>query len=137
MGIADHPLFVKLARLELPIEHYVIAGSGPMLAHGLERQVHDVDVVARKDAWDRAEALGEVVPAPYGRARAVYLYDGDIEVLDSWFDWTADQLIDDAEIIDGLPFVSLKFTLEWKLEYGNRPADGRDIQMLEEVLRSK
>jgi hypothetical protein len=134
LTLSEHPLFQQLARLELPIAHFVIAGSGPMLAYGLRDHIHDLDIVARKDAWDRAVSMGEAVPAPYAGARIVYLCDSAIEVIDRWFQWDADELIKSAEFIESLPFVPLRITLEWKREL-NRPSDRHDIQVLERVLR--
>ena len=133
MALADHPLFRKLARLDLPTEHYVIAGSAPMLAHSIKREIHDLDIVAREGAWEKAATLGEIVQAPYSSAKVIYLCDGKIEILDRWFQWGASDLIRTAEMIEGLPFVPLRITVDWKRKLG-RPEDKRDIEVIERFL---
>lgn len=66
---------------------------------------------------------------------AVYLLDGTIEVLDGWFPdrWSVDRLIDEADVIEGVRFLSLPLTLEWKRLLG-REKDRADIAALERRL---
>ena len=44
----------------------------------------------------------------------VWLEGGAIEVYGGWLGWDLDALIDNAEIIDGLPFARLKDVLAFK-----------------------
>ena len=123
----------KLRGLELPKGEYAIFGSGPLVARGLLREVHDLDVVARGAAWDRAKRLGPVRTAPEGDP-AVQLEGGAIEVFGGWLGWDIDALIDDAEIIDGLTFARLEDVLAFKRSYG-RPKDRAHVRLIEDYLR--
>ena len=135
MSIHDNQLFRSFLDLGLDPGHYVIAGSGPLIAHGIRKRISDLDVIARGAAWRLAAAMGKVQRAPFGDVNAVYLFDGAIEVLDGWFPdrWSVDQLIDNAEIIEGVRFLSLELTLEWKKILG-RKKDRDDIMVLEQYL---
>jgi hypothetical protein len=126
-------LLGELRALDLPEGEYAIFGSGPLVARGLLREVHDLDVVARGAAWDRAKGLGQVRTAPEGDP-VVWLQGGAIEVFGGWLGWDIDVLIDDAEIIDGLPFACLEDVLAFKRFYG-RPKDIAHVRLIEEYLR--
>lgn len=138
MPIPDNRLLREFLSYGLDPDDYVIAGSCPLLAHGLRTQISDLDVIARGAAWDRAVALGKRGHAPFGDVKAVYLLDGAIEVLDGWFPdrWSTDELIDKAEIIDGVRFLTLERTLEWK-EHLRREKDLADIAALERYFADR
>ncbi|HEX2316618.1 MAG TPA: hypothetical protein VHJ17_22935 [Thermomonospora sp.] len=137
MPIDARELFRTLAVLGLPAEHYVVAGSAPLLVHGLRATIQDVDVVARGPAWKAVLAQGTAHRAPFDGVRSVFLADGAVEVLDGWFperlDWRIDRLIAEAEVIKGHRFLSLRRTLEWKAALC-RPKDAEDLRVLREVL---
>jgi hypothetical protein len=126
-------LLGELQGLDLPEGDYAIFGSGPLVAHGLLREVHDLDVVARAAAWDRSKGLGPVRTAPEGDP-VVWLEGGAIEVFAGWLGWDIDALIDDAEIIDGLPFARLEDVLAFKRSYGH-PKDIAHVRLIEDYLR--
>ncbi|SEG87227.1 hypothetical protein SAMN04489712_12093 [Thermomonospora echinospora] len=131
MPINRCELFEILEDLGLPQEDYVVAGSAPLLVHGLRESINDVDVVARGAAWAAAAARGRVESAPYDRVRAVFLHGGEVEVLDGWFPetlgWKVDRLIDEADVVDGFRFLSVERTLEWK-ELLGRDKDDADLR---------
>jgi hypothetical protein len=135
LSIRDNQLVREFLSYDLDPDDYVIAGSGPLLAHGMRAQISDLDVIARGAAWDRAVALGKRRDPPFGGVNAVYLLDGAIEVLDGWFPdrWSAGRLIDEADIIEGVRFLPLRLTLEWKKLLG-REKDRADIAELERRL---
>jgi len=74
--ITSHPLIKKLLSLNLPSEDYAIFGSGPMFAHGIKDLSHDVDIIARGKALDKASKIK--------------FFDSQIEVFDNWGpgDWS-------------------------------------------------
>ncbi|WP_327176207.1 hypothetical protein OG599_13475 [Streptomyces sp. NBC_01335] len=121
--------------LRLASGDYVIAGSGPLLAHGLRQTVGDLDIVARGDAWKAATKLSAPVRAPSGHGSMVVLFGGDLEVFDSWLPGTvgADALIDGAEWIEELPFCPLDVVLEWK-ERSSRVKDREDALLIRKYL---
>ena len=125
--------FGKLRALDLPTADYAIFGSDPLAVRGLIEEVHDLDVVARGTAWQQAKGLGEVRIAPEGDP-VVWLEGGAIEVFCGWLGWDIDMLIDNAEIIDGLPFARLEDVLAFKLSLG-RPKDVAHTRLIEVHLR--
>ena len=135
MALSDHRLFRLLEKLSLPTSDYVVTGSGPLLAHGLKANIHDLDLIARGEAWAIAEELGRVRPARSSTGLWVVLFDGDIEVFDHWIGGLddADAMIDAAELIEGVPFMPLADTLRWKRDLG-RAKDLADIRLIERHL---
>lgn len=120
----------------MPVADFVVFGSGPLLAHGLKPAVHDLDVVARGAAWQRARTLGAPQPAPSGHGEMVELYDSSLQIFDAWVEpgWDVDRLIDEADLIDGLRFVALPIVLSWKRR-SRRPKDLADIALIEDCLK--
>ena len=90
-----HELFTALRALGLPAEHYLVAGSGPLFAHGLATDLRDLDLIARGPAWAAVLELGRPEPGPIGSGQVVRLLAGRIEVYDGWFPprWQVDRLI--------------------------------------------
>lgn len=134
----DNPILNKLISLDLPTKDYAVFGSGPMFAHGIKDLGHDIDIIARKDAWEKATTLGLVTDAMHGGHKVVVLFDGEIEIFDGWAPgkWDVDALIDDAEKIDGIKFVSLENVIKWKTIMG-REKDAIHIKMIGEYLNKK
>ncbi|MFE2289568.1 hypothetical protein [Streptomyces sp. NPDC059452] len=137
MELRQHPFIRELLSLRLPPADYVVAGSGPLLAHGLRQDVSDLDIVARADAWKIALSMAEAQVPPSGHGLMVVLFGGNIEIFDQWLPGArdADELIDSAELIEGIPFCSLAEVREWKTR-SNRAKDQRDIELIEEHERS-
>ncbi|MGW1712168.1 hypothetical protein [Streptomyces sp. NPDC002156] len=133
MTLRDHRFFQEVIALRLPVEDYVIAGSAPMLAHGINRNIGDIDIVARGAAWKISLELGRVSTSPLGPAQRVVLFDGDVEVLDGWFGYSVDSLIEEGEIVDGFRFLSLARTVEWKIALG-REVDLEDVELIRRSL---
>ncbi|GGT15802.1 hypothetical protein GCM10010207_13570 [Streptomyces atratus] len=135
MDLTEHPFVRKLLSLDLAPGDYVVAGSGPMLAHGLREAVGDLDVVARGAAWKTAVSLAEPVPAPSGHGRMVLLFGGCLEVFDRWLPGSAepDELIEAAEFIQGIPFCPLREVAAWKGR-SNRRKDREDLVLIQKFL---
>ncbi|GAB3494117.1 hypothetical protein [Nocardiopsis coralliicola] len=133
--LADHPLFAELRRLDLPAGDYIIAGSGPLLAHGIRREIGDLDVVLRGSAWRRVSRLGPVGTAPWEGVNRVMLAGGRLEMLDGWFPslWDTDEFIDARTTVAGIPFAPLERVLRWKRRLG-RAKDIADVNNLIEYL---
>jgi len=123
-------LLSKLSELALPVGHYVVHGSGPMVLHGLTPEVNDLDVIVRGPAWQAALRIG--VPVP-GRQDLVVAYGEDVELWSGWLGDDIDELIDNAELLDGVPLVPLAVVLAFK-ERLARPKDAAHIALLREHL---
>jgi hypothetical protein len=97
---------------------------------GLIDKVRDLDVIVRGETWQQVRALGVVVMK--GGDEMVDLGNG-LTFGRSWgygvFD--IEKLIDDAEIIEGLPFVRLDAVIEFK-KIADRPKDREHLTALRE-----
>ncbi len=136
--LASNPIFNKLITLGLPTEDFAIFGSGSMFAHGLKDLGHDIDIVARGQAWEKATTLATPVAARSGNALVVELFEGEIEIFNSWGpgEWNINELIDNAEVVEGVRFVQLEQVLKWK-KMMNRPKDVEHIALIEKYLENK
>lgn len=128
MELVENTLVQKLLSLDLPTSDYVVAGSGPLLAHGIKETIGDIDIVARDKAWDVLTTLAPTGEAPSGIGNTVLLFDGEIEAFDVWLPGTCEpnQLIDEAELVQGIPFSPLSRVLDWK-QRSDRKKDRADI----------
>jgi len=122
-------LFERLRAMRLPPGTYAVFGSGPLAAHGLINEIGDLDVIVRETTWKRVERLGTIVM--HGDDPVVEL-DNGLSFGRSWAygDVDIERLIENAEMIDGLPFVRLDAVAEYKRIAG-RPKDVRHIELME------
>jgi hypothetical protein len=129
----EHPLFDALRKLNLPIGSYAVFGSGPMFANGVRpfSDLDDIDILAIDDAWKIACDISSPVRAKMGYNDVVTLNDGLIEIFDGWSpgEWDSKKLINEADIIDGIPFVRLAEVVKWKKTMG-REKDKGHLEMI-------
>lgn len=132
-------IFLELRKLDLPSNQYIVVGSGIMSAKGI-RPTNDLDIVTtpeifekykRKNGWELFDwTKPGITGKEWLRKDAVELYqqlsrkDGSLSVAD---------LLEDSEIINGVPFISLERLIEFKQEYG-RPKDFEDIQLIRDYV---
>lgn len=128
-------LAMLVTELDLDPCDFVIFGSGPMLAHGLRHDIHDLDIVARGPAWRRVAEHGCPGTGSINGAPMALFWDGLIQFSRGWIsaDWDSDDLIDRAETIQGWPFARLTDVLAYK-QVLLRPKDYPDIAVLYETL---
>ncbi len=126
-----HTLLETVKELNLIAGDYAIFGSGPLLVRGIIADVNDIDVICRDAAWRQAQELGELVYLDNYDVHVVSIDEGRITIGTSWgighFD--VDQLIDTAEDICGLPYVRLKYVVEYK-RIAARPKDIAHLDLL-------
>lgn len=128
-------MFDDLKRVGLPVGNYLITGSGPLGAKGI-RQVNDIDIVVSRKLWDYLEskyggkiedgvkkiAIPKTRIEVLGEGSAYYGSEGDIQ-----------SRIEQAEIIDGMPFERLEKVSNIKSQLG-RKKDLADIKLIEDYL---
>jgi hypothetical protein len=99
-----------------------------MAIRGL-KEPHDIDIVVTQELYDEykqkegwTEETGDI---------DTYLQNNGIELWHNWKPgtWDVRELITNAEIIDGLPFVPLTQVLKWK-EANARPKDIGDAELI-------
>lgn len=133
----QNSLLEKVIKLKLPLGEYALFGSAPMFARGLRKEIHDVDIVVTKKLWEAMQN------APGWRLETATSGDPvlrfeELELFGGWAPgkWDVDELIRTADMIDGLPFVTLKNVLQWKKAFG-REKDLVDVRMIEEYEKGK
>lgn len=122
--------FAEVRKLNFLKNEFAIFGSSPLVIRNL-RQSDDIDLIVKKDLWHK---LAQKYKVEGFKNNLIKI--GKIEI---WNDWLylkerVEELIDDSEIIDDLPFVKLKYVLEWKKKM-NREKDIEDIKLIEEFLK--
>lgn len=127
----DGDLFAALRSWQLPAGDYAVFGSGPLIVRGIIEADNDLDVLCRGAAWARAIEIGDLVYLPEHDIEVVSLLGGAITFGTSWAigEFDPDELIDSAEIIEGLPFVRLKDVVRYK-EIAARPKDLAHLRLL-------
>lgn len=127
-------------RLGLPFGEYLVIGSGILGALGI-REIRDIDLFTTpklyetllKEGWklEEVEISGRMRERlVMGSAEAYkdfYLYDEPQDVY---------KMIEEAEVIEGVPFMSLPELLKMKQSL-SRPKDLEDIKLIEKYLEVK
>ncbi|MCP3973990.1 MAG: hypothetical protein GY720_05800 [bacterium] len=125
-----HPWLARLIALNLPPHDYALFGSGPLLVRGWISEVGDLDVLARGAAWEQVLQSGRLVHLDAFDVDVVLIGE-HISVGTRWgighFD--VNQLIDDAELIKGIPCVRLDHVAAYKRIAG-RPKDDAHLQII-------
>jgi hypothetical protein len=135
--LLGNKLIHYLVDLDLDPKDFVIFGSGPMLAHGIRKDIHDLDIVARGKALRQVKAHKDskrMKGTITGNVVWSFL-DGRIQFSRQWIYnlWTTDELIDNAEIIADLPFAPLAYVIAYKKRRG-WPKDRIDVLDIERRL---
>ena len=134
---ANDTKFQLVRDLNLPVGQYAITSSGPIGVREV-REIGDIDLVVVDDLWNE---LASAYPIIQEQGVTKIRISQDIEVLgedsfseprDTGQPSVAEQIAR-ADIIDGLPFVSLRHVLYFKRKMG-RKKDERDIAVLERLL---
>ncbi|MFA5368526.1 MAG: hypothetical protein WC303_00775 [Candidatus Paceibacterota bacterium] len=125
----NQKLFQIVKDLNLPLGEYAIFGSGPMGIRGI-REMHDVDIIVTHKLWN------DFIGKPGWEVRQVDNLQGmknyklNVEIWkDWWIGWDVDQMINESEIFDGLPFVKLEMMIEWKTLIA-REKDLKDLELI-------
>lgn len=123
-------LLRELRKLSLPKDKFAVFGSGPLAVRGM-REIRDLDVIVASDLWEKlSEKFAVEDLGTYKR-----IVFGDIEILSKpVLNLSAEELIGNSDIIDGIHYVSLKDTLDWKKRMG-REKDLEDVKLIEKFLR--
>ncbi len=129
----------ELDSLSLPVNEYIIAGSGPMGIRGI-RDIKDLDLVVSDELWKRLAGKYETVDGDLGTKKIII--SDMIEVLgtlsltydESGLTPKVDELIEEAEFIEGHPYMSLSHTVFFKCKR-RRKKDLDDVSLIYDWLR--
>ena len=109
-------------KLGLPEKDFAIFGSGPLLVRGIIDAANDLDVLCRGAAWEQVSAAGELQYLERYDVTVCTFREGRITFGREWGigDVDVNELIESAEIIDGLPFARLEYVIAYKRIAGRR-----------------
>ncbi|MBU2037470.1 hypothetical protein KJ866_04730 [Patescibacteria group bacterium] len=119
----------NLKKLNLPVEKFAIFGSGPLVIRKI-RESDDIDIIVKPELW--SELVNK-----YTSLKDNLIKVGDVEIYKDWLPWIGDinQLIDNADIIEGFRFVKLEYVLEWKKAMW-REKDIKDIELIKKYMKN-
>ena len=127
-------LIKQVDKLNIPIGKYAITSSAVLAAH-IIREANDIDIIVLPEIWDLlAEKYGYEIK---GNLRHICI--GDVEILGKGSFFcdpkisTVEEQIQNAEIIDGHPFVSLDIIRMIKEGMG-RQKDISDVRLIDSYL---
>ena len=128
------PILQRPKEMNLPVEHHAVFGSAPLLGRGIIEHVNDLDVICRGPAWKRSLEVGMLTTLEQYGIDVVEVDGGAITMGTTWAygDFDLDELIDTAELIDGIPFVRLEHVAAYKRIAG-RPKDLEHLAALAEA----
>ncbi len=128
----------KIKNLQLPAGEFAIFGGGPLAVRNI-RESHDADlIVSEKLFGEYKQKLGWKYKSFERDGRYVEMIEKDeIEFYKDWGPgkWDIAKLIQESEIINGLPFVKLAEVLKWK-KISDREKDKKDILFIENYLQN-
>jgi hypothetical protein len=130
-SVLDNPLIARLIEFGLDRDEFVLFGSAPLLAYGLRENIRDLDVVARGRTWRHVSAHGIPGVGAVSGDPVAHFWGGRIQFSRSWISpaWDPDELIDNAEVIEGIRFAQLTDVLAYK-QILRRPKDIVDIRRI-------
>lgn len=132
-------IFERVKKFNLPLGEYAVFGSALLDVWSL-RKAKDLDIIVtpelfeklKKEGWEKRQGNGFPILSKD---------DADVTTVqdkptDGGYCPDRLQLIKDAEIINGVPFVRIEEVIACKKDY-NRPKDIEDINMIENYLSSQ
>jgi hypothetical protein len=129
----------EVKRLNLPKGRYAVVGSGPLAVRNI-RPAHDIDLIVTQDIYDKLKTSGWKEENFPNTERPWVLFHGLFDVSTSWsvndYKPIPELLINNADVIDGIPFARLETVLRWKKSCG-REKDLKDVELIELFLKTQ
>jgi len=129
-------LLQDLKKINLPKGKFAIFGSGPMCIRGL-RKPGDLDIILTVDIYNDLKDSTNFKIGYKKKSKNEFLEKDNIEFYCNWYPeegWDINKLIQEAEMINGFPFVKLEEVLKWK-KFKAREKDIKDIKLIEDYLK--
>lgn len=134
-------IFEEIKKLNFPIDHFIVIGSGIMAAKNI-REAYDLDIVVSETLFEKCKTENWELK-PWTKAGTLGKSWLKKDITDLMLEVIAgDELLDletlkkEGEKIEGIWFISLKQLIRFKIAYG-RPKDFDDIVLIEQYLNSK
>ncbi len=121
----------RIAELNLDKDSYIVVGSGILGALGI-RESSDIDLVVTEDVYQRIKKLGWK-KALWGDH---IVFQQDVfDIGNDWYGERVEDLLKRAQVIDGVPYLSVDDVYEWKKKQG-REKGLRDLTLIDDYRRS-
>lgn len=130
-------LLTELDKLNLPKGQYAITSSGPMGIRGI-RESRDIDVIVTDKLWEeliQKYPISEKEIGPVLEISEIVQVIGNLRAEHQHKTRSNDELIRDADIIDGYRFVKLDDVIKFKTALG-RDKDHKDIELITQYLKT-
>jgi hypothetical protein len=133
----DKEMVTAVRGLGMTKSQFAVCGSSVLMIHGLVSLVRDIDIIAYGDAWEHVCNGRQPRKAPLGD-NVVSFREGQIEVFDGWSStgWRVQDMIAEADLIDGIRYIRLERILENKL-WMNRPKDQEHIALIQDAIAKR
>ena len=130
-SVLNNRFIARLIEFGLDRDEFVLFGSAPLLAYGLKEDIRELDVVARGYTWRHVSVCGIPGAGEVSGDPVAHFWGGRIQFSRGWISpaWDPDELIDSAEVIEGLRFARLTDVLAYK-QVLRRPKDIEDIRSI-------
>lgn len=123
-------VFEKIKDLNIPYGKYVVVGGVTLVAHGIREWNDDIDIdlaVSPEIFEDFANRGWLQIQEPTKTVMRHGVYDMGV----GFGEWSLDELLADALIIEGIPFINLNKLAAWKRQR-NLPRDRHHIEIIEQ-----
>lgn len=128
-----HEIKARIEHEQIPSGQFIVAGSGILAALGM-RPARDIDIVVDERLYDELLSRGW---EKSGRDKIL-----THEIFEASREWpfgtqyrSFEALQQDVEVINGIAFLSLKNTREWKQASG-RKKGFQDIKMIDDFIKN-
>lgn len=124
--------FNSVKELNLPFWKFAIFWSSVLSIRNI-RESNDIDILVKEDLF---EDLTKTYPVTDKWYKAIEIWK--IEIMKDWIHLYGkeNEMIDNAEMINWLPFVKISYFKEWKEKMG-REKDKRDLELLWEFEKTQ
>ncbi len=121
----------KITELNLPINSYIVVGSGILGALGI-RESGDVDLVVTDEAYNAIEKLGW----KRGLWGEIIVFQHEVfDISNDWYGKSAEDLLPYAQVVDQVPYLSLDDVYEWKKQRAQEK-DIHDLKLIDDYRLS-
>ena len=121
----------KVYGLNLPENSFIIVGSGILSALGI-RESKDIDMIVSLDVFKDLKEQGWAIS---NWPDQEIVTKDDFEVGTKWSELCVNELLINAVIIEGIPYLNLDDLKAWKLRKA-RPKDIEDITLIDTYLKT-
>ncbi len=119
--------------LQLPVGGYALFGGTVLAMHDL-RETGDIDIICTPQIFELLKSMGWDAHDKHGAPFVSFEnMEACLDMRHGDFQKTTKDILADADLIDGIPCVSLADTRAFKMALG-REKDARDVELIDTLL---